>query len=212
VNTVTPQPRRTRVAAANDNRPGARGPAAVVAAAVVLEAVESRRLLSAAGTATVDGTDLIVTGTSGADDIVVYADANDGDRIVVTLDGAEIGRFAFDVRADDAFLTVLGGRGDDRVTIDAGLDLCSVVHGGPGDDTLTGGDGDDTLIGCGGNDRAYGGDGDDALWGDAGRDLLHGGAGADHVRGGNGCDRFSAADADAEKRDKDASDGDDVLT
>jgi Ca2+-binding RTX toxin-like protein len=253
------------------------------ATAAAAEALEPRRLMSGAGTATLVGDHLTVTGTRGDDEIVIFADHADADRIVVTLGGVEIGRFTFDLNDDNYGFAVYAGRGADRVTIEPGTGLCTLIYGGPGDDTITGGDGsdsvfagagddvvygngefdavdgqggddliyggdyqdnllggagrdtlvggggddrlegaqdndllvggdgDDTLYGYSGNDRLYGGDGADALYGEAGRDLLDGGAGADRIRGAAGRDRFSATDADAEKRDRTAADAADVL-
>ncbi len=107
---------------------------------------------------------------------------------------------------------ILGGEGDDTITINA-LDRVRTatlltVNGGDGNDvinsnganlgfirvSLIGGLGDDTLVGGSGIDSLDGGDGDDSLNAQGGNDLIFGGNGDDTILGGTGNDRVIAGD------------------
>lgn len=103
-------------------------------------------------------------------------------------------------------ITVLAGRGNDVVTLEAsagvtwqalfngedgndvliGSSRADILRGGAGNDELRGGEGDDELYGDDGNDDLYGENGADRLEGGRGRDILVGGAGADRVFAGDG--------------------------
>jgi Ca2+-binding RTX toxin-like protein len=108
------------------------------------------------------------------------------------------------------FESLIGGRGDDRLSGDADDNN---LEGGPGDDVLHGRDGRDIPMGGPGDDRAYGDTGDDVVWGDAGRDRLYGGNGDDFVIG---AEEQTAAEADTLAcdggDDMARSDGEDTLT
>lgn len=162
----------------------------------LLEPLEPRRMLSAAS---MDGSDLLITATHGADAIVLTPGDSDG-RVVVV--GLATGPAVFE-GVQRVIVRLL--RGDDRLEVagplrDAGGERMRVLaRGGAGDDTLIGhdtrdrfwgGPGDDTLIGRRGFDRLFGGPGDDLLDGGPGRDLLRGGRGADTLLGGPGDDRL----------------------
>ncbi len=113
-----------------------------------------------------------------------------------------------------------GGNENDRISLEAGVDLqtkqpitftvASELEGGLGDDELNGGDGIDRLMGGDHNDTLSGGDGGDTLLGGAGDDVLDGsfgddpqldgdadndvvigGPGRDTINGGDGNDRLS---------------------
>src|SRR5205085_1711011 len=94
------------------------------------------------------------------------------------------------------------GEGDDDVIYApaGGPDVFTsdvVVHGGPGNDTLTGGYGGDYLNGDAGHDVVRGGPGHDSvISGLGGRDVLDGGSGHDTLRGGAGLDTCTTTDQD----------------
>lgn len=91
-------------------------------------------------------------------------------------------------------LTMLGGEGNDRLTLqmsagasakvvwgaDGSLKLGTGQFSGFEDFTLIGTSGSDILKGGIGNDRLFGGEGQDKLYAFLGNDELHGGAGNDH--------------------------------
>ena len=124
----------------------------------------------AAGTATGQGTDTIVTGTLR----VIGSPFAD-----VLLGGPGIDE-------------LLGGPGDDRLEGAGGLDLLwpDVEGGAPDADVVRGGAGRDVLLALGGADRLFGGRGNDSVQ-DAGR------TGADRLRGGPGDDRLVDSLVDA---------------
>lgn len=82
------------------------------------------------------------------------------------------------VDADEAFKTLFGDDGCDR------------INGKNGQDRILAGGGDDQVDGKGGNDRLFGEQGDDVVKGGDGDDLLSGGAGYDLLYGGKGSDTF----------------------
>src|SRR5258708_7555806 len=128
-------------------------------AVIRVDGLEPRRLLSS------DLTDGVLTanGTSGDDDLRL--DLRSGE-IIVTLNGAEDGRF----NVDDVTAIVLNGNaGNDTLSIGPNI-IGARMNGDGGDDTLLGGNGDDVLDG---------GDGNDTVDGKEGSDLLIGGAGFD---------------------------------
>lgn len=164
----------------------------------VVDALESRRMLSAAAAA-IHGHVLVVEGTRGGDQIGVSkmidgtAAVSVGGRITATFQTS-----AFDK------IRIKGGKGADNIYVDC--PVRAILFGGDGDDTLYGGGGRDTLLGeagddelygfagndliqgGGGNDSASGGDGDDKVFGDGGADTLEGNLGDDLVSGGPGDD------------------------
>ncbi len=79
-------------------------------------------------------------------------------------------------------IVVLGGRGDDRISIDE-------TNGPLPGARLSGGAGEDELFGGSSNDRLFGDDGGDSLLGSGGDDVLSGGSGSDAVTGGVGADQ-----------------------
>lgn len=88
---------------------------------------------------------------------------------------------------------ILGGKGDDTITIDLGVDALgeqgndTLIGNGAGND-ISGGHGNDKVFGVQGNDRLYGDAGNDQLFGDANDDFLYGGLGRDILDGGLGID------------------------
>ncbi len=161
---------------------------------VAVEALETRRLLSAApavGTAELIAGELNVNGTKGADVILVSMNYSDpmATTVDVRVNDALVGNFALDQIT--GAVHVNAGKGDDSVRFDESTGLVPLrlfADGGQGDDTLVGGSLDDGLRGGNGDDVLYGNDGYDALFGGNGKDLLAGGFGDDELDGGNGKD------------------------
>ncbi len=137
----------------------------------------------------VDGSDAILPGHSGTDDLIEAGAGNDT------------------VYAGTGNDTVYGGTGNDTLFGEAGNDILfggagtDSIYGAAGNDTIFGGtgtDGADTLDGGDGNDviyssdsdanYVYGGLGDDTFFGGAGFDFAYGGAGNDNLNGGDGGD------------------------
>ncbi|WP_413204795.1 DUF5801 repeats-in-toxin domain-containing protein [Rhodospirillum sp. A1_3_36] len=116
----------------------------------------------------VEGVDVTVEGTDGADSIVGHS-----------TDGATID-------------SVDAGAGDDVVDFGSFLSSYGDVHvdAGDGNDTVIGGTGNDDLLGGAGDDMLMGGDGADTLMGGLGNDTLDGGMGDDVMSGGQGDDLF----------------------
>jgi pimeloyl-ACP methyl ester carboxylesterase len=138
---------------------------------------------------------MIVPGTSGND--VIDVQAINGDT-TVSLNGA-LSSFGTDPISR---INVMGGAGNDLVTVGPGVGPAD-VFGGPGGDTVTcansagdtiyGGKGADSLTGGSGDDSIGGGAGDDTILGGLGADTLYGGAGDNQIFGGRGDDLIFAA-------------------
>ena len=143
-----------------------------------------------------------VSGTSGADSIVISVDGSGASSVthatrnglMQTLDTPNIAQVNVDagdgndtVIADTGTpaMYALGGAGDDVIKGGAGNDTLS---GGSGRNKLYGGDGNDRLNGSSGHDQLFGQNGNDRLYGNAGDDLLDGGGGVDRLWGGAGND------------------------
>jgi putative intracellular protease/amidase len=138
------------------------------------------------------GPDLVVSGTSRPDTIVVGS-TSIGNQVSVSINGVSFGLFSL---TSAGRVLIEAGAGNDRVVADT-LNRATRISGGAGNDTITGGlltdlirgnDGSDRLSGAAGNDIIVGGAGDDTIDGSDGRDLLIGGVGTDRVRGGAGED------------------------
>jgi putative intracellular protease/amidase len=156
------------------------------------------------------GSDLVITGTPGADVIYLWSGSTantvhawmngtsygsfvlpTGGRVVVRAGAGNDQVFASDLRVGAAIFgeaghdLLVGGHAGDVLDGGNGVDR---IWGGFGNDLIRGGDGDDYLYGREGDDILLGGAGNDTLEGFDGRDLLIGGLGADFVRGGAGDD------------------------
>jgi Ca2+-binding RTX toxin-like protein len=164
------------------------------AAAVVVETLEGRRLLSASavgGTAEVQAGELRVYGTKGDDLIAVTMNNASGTPMVevklneVVIKSVPLGDVTTGV------VHVRAGKGNDTVRFEeftGPVPLRLRADGEQGNDTLSGGVLDDDLRGGSGDDVLVGNDGDDALAGGNGKDTLDAGGGDDHLDGGNGAD------------------------
>jgi Ca2+-binding RTX toxin-like protein len=99
----------------------------------LIENLESRQHLSAS--AVIVGNELIVTGTEGADTIVLTGDKK---GVNVNIGGVNLGTFK-----NVAKTSIFGLDGDDVIT---GSDLSDYVVGGAGNDIISTGRGNDTII------------------------------------------------------------------
>ena len=162
-------------------------------ASELIDALETRRLLAAS----LNGTVLTITGTSGNDAISV----NQGSSVVVNLNGNKTSFNAASVNS----IRVEGGTGDDtidlrgnvsrRATINAGAGN-DRIYGGSNTDVINAGDGNDRVYGLGGADFIDGGNGRDKISGGSSDDQIYGGAGDDALAGGNGNDTLGGDNED----------------
>src|SRR5580765_8073344 len=143
-----------------------------------IESLETRRMMSATpADPHLEGTALVVTGTTAADTIrISKSDAT-------TLRVEENGVVTFFNNSSVRSIKVDALAGNDLVKLqDTGAGLPTQAA------NLIGGDGNDSLTGGAGNDSLDGGAGDDSLVGNTGNDSLIGGAGSDVLRGDAGND------------------------
>jgi Ca2+-binding RTX toxin-like protein len=145
--------------------------------------------------AELQGTDLVVVGTSGSDSIQIRSVDTSGD-LAVFMAGQIQGVFH-----PSGWINVYALAGDDVVQIQTAkigkktvsVTVPAAIFGAEGGDVLD-------ALGSKANNILVGGDGDDTIAADGGRDLLFGGLGADSLRGGSGDDilvaGLSAYDAD----------------
>ncbi|HUB25755.1 MAG TPA: calcium-binding protein, partial [Tepidisphaeraceae bacterium] len=109
-------------------------------------------------TETIVGTELFVRGTAGNDSIRVNADGL-GD-LLVHANGAAAVSFP---EAGLTSVVLVGGAGDDTLTVASNVTLQARIRGNAGNDSLTGGGGDNILVGGAGNDTLVGGAGQNLL-------------------------------------------------
>ena len=180
-----------------------------------LEGLETRTLMAANLTATLDTSDKIlrIEGTNAADSIVVRNNAGrvsvNGITIQVNNNGA-ISNPSSVSRNLVTRVEVQGLAGNDVITMNetgmtAGQGLPLYAFGGNGTDKLTGGSMIDKLYGENGSNILLGNAGNDQLFGAfattevetaGGHDVLNGGAGNDMLRGGVGNDTLSGGTED----------------
>jgi hypothetical protein len=138
------------------------------------------------GSASIANGTLTVSGTNGADVVMLGADATEA---LVTFgdDPANVHHFNL---ADFSAISVSLGNGDDQFTEQPGVltDKKSTVDGGNGNDTIKTGDGVDTIFGGNGDDTVDAGRGNDSVFLGNGKDFFvwNPGEGSDAVDGGNG--------------------------
>src|SRR5438067_13238611 len=144
-----------------------------------LESLESRRLLAANVSPTLDAGVLTVTGTNKND--AIYVSVADT-QLTVSFNRQS---FTFNT-ADVSEIDIDGGRGNDQISVDTAVTANALIHGGDGNDrirggggneTITGDKGNDRLNGCGGNDTTSGGAGHELAAADARHGTAHGDAG-----------------------------------
>src|ERR1700729_4372393 len=111
-----------------------------------VEDLEQRRLLAAS----IIGTTLTVTGTSGNDAISVTLDVSDptAPMYVTDINGTQT---SFDPNDFDSLLvngdTSLTDTGNDTITVDSAILLGATINGDGGNDSITGGGGADQISG-----------------------------------------------------------------
>ena len=132
---------------------------------------------------------LTITGSNKNDRIDI---SSDGTNVTVTFNKETESFLATDVTS----ITIDGGRGNDRITIDEEVTGTATITGGAGNDRITGGGGADDITGDAGNDWLFGGDGDDLIDGGAGNDKVFGDLGNDELIGGDGHDRLRGGEGD----------------
>lgn len=117
------------------------------------------------GSAVLDGTALVITGTCGND--LVYLSTNGG-LLSVQAGFLPAPNFTatFSLGAVTEIRALLG-EGNDIFTVAGNISLPTIVAGGDGNDFLMGGRGLNVLIGGDGSDMLFGGQGEDALIGGA---------------------------------------------
>jgi Ca2+-binding RTX toxin-like protein len=162
----------------------------------VLSADFSRIFFAGGPRAFLDGAGTLrINGTRRSDNIAV---TNDGAAVRVTVNGQSFDFSFFDIEG----IRISGGRGNDVITVAAGLNKAVFASGGAGDDRITTGVANDTLDGGDGNDVLVGGLGDDLLHGGVGADDVAGGVGNDSIFGDAGIDRFHVTDNNVELKDR----------
>ena len=123
---------------------------------------------------------LTIVGDDDGSTIVVGRDA---DGVIDINGGAVHIRGARATVANVDLIKVIGGIGNDALTIDEtnGAMPAAAISGGAGNDRLAGGAGSDQLLGGPGTDVLFGNGGEDRLVGGDGDDLAFGGAGDDQL-------------------------------
>jgi Ca2+-binding RTX toxin-like protein len=139
---------------------------------------------------------------------------NNGGNTILTRVWGGTGIDTINVTKDGGTAIILGGDGNDDLTLnngnsaysegdqvsgDAGNDtihtfgfVYTFIGGGAGDDTITDGAGQGDIYGGIGNDILIGGDGPDRLYGEDGNDTITGGNGDDWIAVSNGVDTLNA--------------------
>lgn len=150
--------------------------------------------------------DYTILGGQGKDKIIFNSyvsgtflvSGGDGrDRVIGT--GSIVGGGGNDILTvlpgDQADVSIWGGSGKDILRGGFGSDYLS---GGKNSDVIKGNDGNDVIVGGGGSDKLVGGDGDDFLMGGVGSDTLIGGQGSDifDIGGGDIVKGFSPSEDD----------------
>jgi Ca2+-binding RTX toxin-like protein len=159
-----------------------------------IESLESRQLLFASVSLSLDGV-LNITADLNGDNVVVHDDA--GLISVVSVEGSTRQTTKFDARNVNS-VVFRGSEAPDTLwnflAIPSniyGFGGADNLNGGLGKDCILGGSGNDVISGHAGNDFLDGGLGDDQIFGLAGDDHLIGNYGNDMLDGGDGRDRLA---------------------
>jgi hypothetical protein len=126
------------------------------------------------------GNNLLITGTSRGDEILV---AQNSKGLVISD-----GKATKTVAGKFKIISINGGNGNDTIAIGSSVKTSCAITGGNGDDTIVGSSAADAIAGGSGNDSIYGSGGNDALFGQNGNDSLYGNSGNDDLVGGAGDD------------------------
>jgi Ca2+-binding RTX toxin-like protein len=168
-------------------------------AMLALGAAPAQASEEAAGNASEETVNVLLTGGPEANQIEIGLTPDGRSYLIVSVVPLEVGgeicahpegnASELECRASAiASFEVDVGGGDDHVVIAASVPVPVTLRGGPGNDKLVGGAGDDKLVGGPGDDILIGRAGNDSLYGGPGRDVLRGGSGEDLLRGGGGRD------------------------
>ena len=156
------------------------------------------------------GSELFVSGSEDADNIVISRQGTNGLLVTSLIDGQMESQVYSRPGGFTAIRINLHG-GDDRVSIAPTLALPVYVVGGAGNDTITtaggkdvvygdaidgSGDGNDTIVTGAGNDLVNAGNGVNYVDVGAGNNTVLGGSGVDQVRAGNGNNDIRVGDGD----------------
>jgi Ca2+-binding RTX toxin-like protein len=151
--------------------------------------------------AKIQGTTLIVNGSSSADVIVLRLKAGDATTLEIDAGGDGTADLAFKRNRFDR-IDVRAGAGTDTLRIDQSngvftADEQTTLNGEAGSDTLVGGFAGETLVGGLDNDTLDGNQGPDTIQGGAGDDTVawDPGDGSDTIDGGTGSDRLAFSGA-----------------
>jgi Ca2+-binding RTX toxin-like protein len=162
------------------------------AAAVVVEELETRRLLSV----TLVGRQLQITGDDNPNTIIVRRNVlNPTGQYEVVLDG-QVTRWG---TGDIDSFRIRSNGGDDNIQIDStngAIRITRFIDGGDGNDTILGSFGVDKVNGGLGNDLIVTGNSRDEIEGGGGNDTIAGGNDSDFILGGNGDDSLIGGDGD----------------
>jgi hypothetical protein len=120
-------------------------------------------------------TALVITGTSGDDNIDVKLKGKDTIEVSIDPKGsAPKVKQSFPLSSVTGHIIVYGLAGKDKVDIDNKLTQEAWIFGGDGNDDLKAGDGPTLIVGGNGDDKLHGGKGRDVLIGGDGKDDIHG--------------------------------------
>ena len=129
------------------------------------------------------GVELLISGTSGNDQITV---AQNGTTFTI-----KNGTWSTTVTGTFKELSIFGNGGNDSIVLAPSVTINADLHGGAGNDTLTGAAGIDQLFAGGGNNVVTAGNGNDTI--------VTIGSNADTINGGAGLDSFWIDNSTAEK-------------
>ena len=118
-----------------------------------------------------NGTELVINGTAGNDQITVTK--TDAGLVI-----GNTGGWTTTVAGNFQAIAINGNNGNDLITVDASVTTNCIIHGNAGNDTIYGGSGNDQLFADAGTDILVGNAGDDTFVTiGGGKDKLTGGAG-----------------------------------
>ena len=129
----------------------------------------------------------------------VFNVSQEGDVLVVEAYGVRQEFDIYDENEDQQIFLIYAdaGTGDDKIILDASVNLPAHLFGRDGNDLLQGGSAGDIIDGGEHNDELYGGSGDDTIDTGNGVNFAYGEAGVDTIDGGDEEDNLDGgADGD----------------